>query len=226
MINSLKVPDDFMGKPIKGASEELEKKLEKESQIIQPTFEEVIDLESMTGEVTLSDRQLAAAYDSQIGIYKGKRMITAPDLYQVAKHGEYALLESIQKSFEKPLITRTVIKRISGSEAGEILHHLPNGFPIPLADLKAISELSKLIGDVDGTRYLQALFLTTDEPEHIERVVERLCNRESKDIVFCNPSVDVVYAENRLVFNNRHNKFLIISRDEKPFGVTHGVTLK
>lgn len=196
-LNALKIPDSFMGKPIDGATKKLEARLkETKSGIVVPSGSLGIDLQPALNGEGHTQKDWIAKYVSQEGEFKGKRMITAPDVYQVGKDGSEDLLKSLRDDFVNDLIiTGTYIIYERNNLSGEIFH---DAYLAKTRDLT--NDLAKIlcyqgtsVKDVvkgNGLFFAQALFGTKDKPNEIISTLERLTQKPADKINFSTPPLD------------------------------------
>ncbi len=106
---------------------------------------------------------------------KGEKMISAPDIYKVAKKGNKSIIESLKKDFEKSYeVTSTQIIYSKNNLKAEIIHDVDSKVAKPK---KYKVEIPVLAGDFEENKetekYLQALFDTKDSIYNILRVLKK-----------------------------------------------------
>ena len=108
---------------------------------------------------------------------KGEKMVSAADLYSLAKEDNKELLKSIQKDFEYYVVTSTRINYIKDSLDAEIIHDFGSTVAKPKATNVKIPIFEGDFEENSETEmYLQALFDTQDSLQDIQKNLEVLSN--------------------------------------------------
>ena len=106
---------------------------------------------------------------------KGEKMISAPDIYRVAKEENKNMIDSLKKDFkEKWIVTSTRIIYNKDNLEGEIIHDVDSKLVIPKKYkiiIPIIQDEAKQ--DKETEAYLRALFDTKDTIDLILKVLKR-----------------------------------------------------
>ncbi len=119
---------------------------------------------------------------------KNTKMISAPDIYKVAKQENKAIIQSLKKDFEENWeVTSTRIIYSKNNLNAEIIHDVDSKIVKPKKYKVKISELSgDFKQDSETEKYLQALFDTRDNFDKILKVLKKF-GKEVKNIRFWTP---------------------------------------
>ena len=139
-----------------------------------------IDKESVTETVK---RKISKTQKDWIDFFnsKGKKMISAPDIYSIAKEGNKKLLKSLAKDCDEHwVVTSTRIVYSKENLEAEIIHDADSTVVsqtstkliIPFLDEQAVNSL-------ETEKYLQALFGTTESFDEIVKTLKSF-NEEKK----------------------------------------------
>ena len=106
---------------------------------------------------------------------KGEKMVSAPDIYKVAKQEKKTLIGSLKKDFEEDaIITSTKIVYNKNNLKAEVIHDADSKIAKPK---KYKIKVPELVGepkqDKETEAYLQALFDTKDNITTILRILRR-----------------------------------------------------
>lgn len=205
MIKSLEIPKTFMGKPVDGAGEILEKKLERDLQLCYPCNVDLRHALSDSEHHSYNQKEWMELYNKQEGEFKGKKMITAPDLYRAAQEWPEKLLKSLREDMVGPLITGTTILCSEENPSLKIIHNygsrLASPIEVVVAEIPKISQYMRIENALkdSGLDYVQKLFDTSDNLSKVIETLEKLSLRPAEDIRF-------MTEEDTKLFNSKSRK--------------------
>ena len=119
---------------------------------------------------------------------KNTKMISAPDIYNVAKKENKAIIESLKKDFEDNWeVTSTRIIYNKDNLNAEIIHDAESNIVKPKKYKVKVPELTgSFKQDSETEKYLQALFDTKDSIDKILKVLKKF--GKDKQLRFWTPS--------------------------------------
>src|SRR5208337_3889309 len=153
---------------------------------------EIIDFQTaLDGEIKYQ-KEWIEFYDKQEGEAKGKRMITAPDIYRAGKENSN-VCESLREDFNyRWVATGTTILYNKDSFSGRVIHNFSSIVAKPI-DI-SVSEIPvyqsqqiKKVVEGKGLAYVQALFNTKDNANEIISTLEKISQTGAEDICFWTP---------------------------------------
>ena len=134
--------------------------------------------------------QWVGLYNTQRGEFEGKRMISAPDIYQAGKSSSGKILRSLRKDFDKSCEVSSTIIQYSPNDLSALITHNfgstvvpPTEINIPMIPVYQITPLPQVLNEENGVTYFQSLFNTTDDPKTITEVLKHLSKKKANNIM-------------------------------------------
>ncbi|MBI2129843.1 hypothetical protein HYU07_06425 [Candidatus Woesearchaeota archaeon] len=157
-------------------------------ELIQPQ-NITIDLQSAVNGAYKTQKDWIALYNAQEGEFKGKRMISASDIYQAGKTASDEVLGSLRKDFDESWEVSSTRIRYNPNDLGaKIVHNFgstvvqPTKINISVIPVYQDTPLPRILNEEDGVTYFQSVLNTTDNPKTITEVLEHLSKRRAGDI--------------------------------------------
>jgi hypothetical protein len=147
-----------------------------------------VDLKPALSGNTKCQKDWIEFYNKQEGEAKGKKMITASDIYNAGKSKD--LLASLRKDFKDSwIVTGTRILYNKDNLAGKIVHNFNSTIAKPIeiavAEIPIYQEEKiKNVVEGKGLAYTQAVFNTKDKAVKIIDTLEKLSQKSAEDIIF------------------------------------------
>lgn len=145
----------------------------------------VIDPTAADNEAVRTQNQWIELYNAQGEEFKGKRMISAPDVYMIGKNGIPELVQSVRDDFEKRwLVTSTREKYRQDTLDARITHNHGSTVVQPTEKIILVpvyrgTPLDQVLRTEEGIAYLRIKFDTNDSPEDIGRTLAALSGKPS-----------------------------------------------
>lgn len=148
-------------------------------------------------------------YNSQKGEYKGKKMISAPDIYLIGKSASDEVLNSLRNHFDNRwIILNTRISYNKNNLSGVIIHDVVER-KLPVIPVYDPVSLEEVLSEGNGVKYVRALFNTRDSIKTISEVLENISRRKAGNINLWTPNQSSrnSYPERSVRFYGGNDKF-------------------